>query len=136
MNEEPSASAAKGAVLVVDDNPLNMKLVTFLLRKERYHVMTAADADEALRVLRDFHPRLILMDLQMPGIDGLTLTRQLRADPRYAETVIVAVTASAMKGDAQRAAEAGCDGYVTKPIDTRSFPGLIRSFLQARSRVP
>jgi CheY-like chemotaxis protein len=87
-------------------------------------------------VLGDFHPRLILMDLQMPGIDGLTLTRQLRADPRYADTVIIAVTASAMKGDAQRAAEAGCDGYVTKPIDTRAFPGLVRSFLQARSRVP
>src|SRR3954463_12494972 len=127
MNEEHRAPSAQHVILVIDDNPLNMKLVTFLLRKQSYEVVTAADANEALRVLGDFHPRLILMDLQMPGIDGLTLTRQLRADPRYADTVIIAVTASAMKGDAQRAAEAGCDGYVTKPIDTRAFPGLVRS---------
>lgn len=130
MSGEDLAPSAKDTILVIDDNPLNMKLVTFLLRKQGYNVMTAANANEALRVLDDFHPRLILMDLQMPGIDGLTLTRQLRAEPRYADTVIVAVTASAMKGDEQKAAAAGCDGYITKPIDTRVFPGLIRTFLQ------
>lgn len=123
-------------ILVIDDNPLNMKLVTFLLRKENYEVVTAADAGEALNVLAGFHPELILMDLQMPGVDGLTLTRRLRADPRYAKTAIVAVTASAMKGDEEKAAAAGCDGYVTKPIDTRAFPGLIRAFLQKRDDAP
>jgi CheY-like chemotaxis protein len=136
VSKEPPASSAQDVILVVDDNPLNMKLVTFLLRKQSYQVFTAGDANEALRMLGDLHPRLILMDLQMPGIDGLTLTRQLRADPRYADTVIVAVTASAMKGDEQRATRAGCDGYITKPIDTRAFPGLIRSYLQGRSRQP
>ena len=127
----PAATARPG-ILVIDDNPLNMKLVTFLLRKENYEVMTAADANEALKVLVDFRPELILMDLQMPGVDGLTLTRQLRAEARYARTAIVAVTASAMKGDEEKAAAAGCDGYVTKPIDTRAFPGLIRAFLEKR----
>lgn len=125
-------STAPARILVIDDNPLNMKLVTFLLRKESYEVVTAGDASEALQVLAAFRPELILMDLQMPGVDGLTLTRQLRADPRYATTAIVAVTASAMKGDEEKAAAAGCDGYVTKPIDTRAFPGLIRAFLQKR----
>ena len=112
-------------ILIVDDNPANLKLARVLLAGEGYEVRTAADADEALAVLNAFHPRLILMDLQMPGMDGFELTRRLKADPETRGMVILALTAYAMKGDEERARAAGCDGYVSKPIDTRALPGLI-----------
>ena len=120
------------SILIVDDNPANMKLLSFVLQRGGYEVRTATDADEALRVLGDFRPGLILMDLQLPGMDGLTLTRKLKADPTYAHTAIVAVTASAMKGDADRAKLAGCDGYITKPIDTRTILGIVASHLEPK----
>ena len=116
-------------ILIVDDNPGNMKLVSYLLERRGYDVMTAAGADEAVLLLGTRHPRLILMDLQMPGVDGFELTRRLKADPKTRDIVIVAVTAYAMKGDEQKALEAGCDGYVTKPIDTRTLPALIAAHL-------
>ena len=115
-------------VLVVDDNPLNLRLASVTLKVAGFEVRTADGAEEALRVIREFQPRVILMDLQMPGIDGLTLTRQLKADPATAEIAIVATTSYAMTGDRERALEAGCDGYVSKPIDTRTFADTIRSF--------
>lgn len=118
------------AILVIDDNPANMKLLSFLLSARGYEVRTSADADEALTELEGFTPRLILMDLQLPGVDGLTLTRRLKADAAYRHIAIVAVTASAMKGDEQKAMEAGCDGYITKPIDARALPRLIVPFLR------
>ncbi len=121
-------------ILVVDDNPLNLKLARLLLASEGYDVRTAERAENALAALRSFHPRLILMDVQLPGVDGLELTRRLRADPGMDDVVIVAVTAYAMKSDEQRALAAGCDGYVAKPIDTRTLPGLIRDFLHGRER--
>jgi CheY-like chemotaxis protein len=117
-------------VLIVDDNPGNMKLTSFLLDKEGYEVRTATSGPEALVVLRTFRPRLILMDLQMPGMDGLELTRMLKTDPATASILVLAVTAYAMKGDEQRAIDAGCDGYVSKPIDTRTFPGLVAKLLR------
>lgn len=120
---------ASEPILVVEDNPMNVRLITFVLRKCGHEVRVAGDAPGALALLRDWIPRLILMDLQLPGIDGLELTRLLRADSRFAEIPIVAVTAFAMKGDEERARSAGCDGYVTKPIDTRAFPGVVQSFL-------
>jgi CheY-like chemotaxis protein len=116
-------------ILIVDDNPGNMKLVSYLLEKRGYDVRAATGADEALQLLETCQPRLILMDLQMPGVDGFELTRRLKADPKTRDIVIVAVTAYAMKGDEQRALEAGCDGYVTKPIDTRTLPALIAAHL-------
>jgi CheY-like chemotaxis protein len=116
-------------VLVVDDNATNVKLLSFLLAAKGYLVRTAADAEQALRAVAQERPRLILMDLQLPGTDGLTLTRQLRADPSMRGVVIVAVTASAMTGDRERALEAGCDGFIPKPIDTRAFPGLVAEYL-------
>jgi CheY-like chemotaxis protein len=116
-------------ILIVDDNPGNMKLVSYLLEKRGYDVLTATGADEAIQLLETRHPRLILMDLQMPGIDGFELTRRFKADPKTRDIVIVAVTAYAMKGDEQKALEAGCDGYVTKPIDTRTLPALIAAHL-------
>jgi CheY-like chemotaxis protein len=118
------------AILVVDDNAANLKLLSFVLESRGYDVRTAADAEEALLGLRTFRPKLILTDLQLPGMDGLELTRQLKADPSHRDAIIVAVTASAMKGDEQKALAAGCDGYITKPIDTRDLPRMVEAFLE------
>jgi CheY-like chemotaxis protein len=120
---------AQERVLVVDDNAANLRLLHVLLAAESYDVRTAGDALEALAVLEQFRPRLILMDLQMPGMDGFELTRRLKGDPRTRDIVIVAITAYALKGDEEKARAAGCDGYVSKPIDTRSLPGLLARHL-------
>lgn len=120
-------------LLIVDDNPQNLKLGRVLLASEGYEVRTAVDAEDALRVLASFTPRLILMDLQLPGMDGLTLTRQLKRDPAWQGILVVALTAYAMKGDEAKALAAGCDGYITKPIDTDTFAQLVRDYL-ARSQ--
>ena len=116
-------------VLIVDDNPQNLKLARVLLAAEGYEVRTAVDAEEALRLLEGFRPRLILMDLQLPGMDGLELTRQLKADPELRDIIVIAVTAYAMKTDEAKAIAAGCDGYVSKPIDVETLPALIRQQL-------
>ncbi|HVZ71400.1 MAG TPA: response regulator [Polyangia bacterium] len=116
---------AEIVVLVVDDNPVNLKLTRVLLSGEGYVVHTAHDAEEALRVLETLSPGVILMDLQLPGIDGLELTRRLKNDPNHRDIVIIALTAYAMKGDEERARDAGCDGYITKPIDPGSLPALV-----------
>lgn len=118
-------------ILIVDDNEVNLRLAHWLLSSEGFTVRVAKDAEEAFVVLDEFHPRLILMDLQMPGMDGLTATRKLKADPRTCGIVVIALTAFAMSGDRERALEAGCQGYVTKPIDTRTLPGLIAGYLAA-----
>lgn len=124
---------ASESILVVDDNPQNSKLISFLLVANGYEVRTAADADEALAAVAEEVPGMILMDLQLPGMDGLTLTRLLKADPRTRDTVIVAITAYAMMGDEDRARKAGCDEYITKPIDTRTLPAKIAEVLARRS---
>ena len=116
-------------ILVVDDNPANLRLLRLLLAAESYEVRTADGAEEALAALGDFHPRLILMDLQMPGMDGFELTRRLKGGDETRDIVIVALTAYAMKGDEEKARAAGCDGYVTKPIDTRTLPDLVARHL-------
>lgn len=115
-------------VLIVDDNPTNLKLVAYLVKANGYEVDTAADADAAVAAIAANRPRVILMDLQLPGIDGLELTRRLKADPATRDIAIIAVTAYAMKGDEEKAREAGCDAYVTKPIDTRALPETIARF--------
>jgi CheY-like chemotaxis protein len=119
-------------ILVVDDNPQNLKLVRVLLAAEGHHVLTAAGADEALRTLEAATPAVILMDLQMPGMDGLELTRRLKADPVRADIVIIALTAYAMRGDKERALAAGCDDYMTKPIDTTALPEVVARWLAQR----
>jgi CheY-like chemotaxis protein len=116
-------------ILIVDDNAQNLKLARVVLTVEGYDVRTATDAEDALRVLESFTPRLILMDLQLPGMDGLQLTRQLRRDPAWQHVLIVALTAYAMKGDEEKALAAGCDGYITKPIDTDRLPKLVAEHL-------
>lgn len=120
-------------VLVVDDNPMNLKVVRLLLLAHGFDVRSAAHAEEALGILREFVPALILMDLQLPGMDGLELTRRLKADPRTRGVVIVALTAYAMKGDEEKARAAGCDDYVTKPIDIDALPARLQRWLD-RSR--
>jgi CheY-like chemotaxis protein len=121
------------SILVVDDNPQNLKLARVLLLTEGYEVHTGADAEEALRVLESFTPCLILMDLQLPGMDGLELTRRLKSDPARQGIVIIALTAYAMKGDREKALAAGCDAYVSKPIDTVELPRLIAKLLDMKS---
>ena len=118
-------------ILIVDDNAVNLKLMRVLLTGEGYTVRTAADAEEALVILREFAPRLIVMDIQLPGMDGLALTRKLKADPATSGAIILGLTAYAMKGDEERVLEAGCDGYLAKPIDTRTFPDLVAKYLSA-----
>jgi two-component system, cell cycle response regulator DivK len=112
-------------ILIVDDNPTNLKLVTYVVKEQGYDVATALEAEAALARIRVRVPQLILMDLQLPGIDGLELTRRLKADPATRHIIIIAVTAYAMKGDRDKALAAGCDDYVTKPIDTRTLPDVI-----------
>ncbi len=117
-------------VLVVDDNVVNLKLAAYVLQLEGYEVVTAAEAEGAVASVRERRPALILMDIQMPGKDGLTLTRELKADPSTRDIVIIALTASAMKGDEERAISAGCDGYIAKPIDTRELSRAVKSALE------
>jgi len=108
-------------ILIVDDNLANLKLARLLLEHEEYNVRTAADAEAALEILKTFQPQLILMDIQLPGMDGLELTRRLKSNSTTRQVTILAFTASAMKKDEEKAAEAGCDGFIAKPIDTRSL---------------
>lgn len=121
-------------ILVVDDNAANVRLVSFLLRARGYDVRAASDAHEARTAIDERVPSLVLMDIQLPEIDGLALTRELRADPRTRDVCIVAVTAYAMRGDEEKAIAAGCDGYITKPIDTRSLPSTLERYLARSSR--
>ena len=116
-------------ILIVDDTPVNLKLTRILLVNEGYKVLTAASAEEALELLDSYRPRLILADVQLPGIDGLEMTRRIKGDERTRDTLVVALTAFAMKGDEERAREAGCDGYITKPIETRTLGARIRELL-------
>jgi CheY-like chemotaxis protein len=118
-------------IFIVDDNPINLKLACDVLEFEGYTISKATDAEQAQEVLQHILPDLILMDLALPGMDGLTLTRQLKADPRLQHVPVVALTAFAMIGDDRKALAAGCDGYITKPIDTRKLPELVAGFLRA-----
>ena len=104
-------------LMVVEDNPINGKVIRLLLTNAGYDVRLISDAEEALRTLETWQPRLILMDIQLPGMDGLELTRLLKSNSKTCAIRIVALTAYAMKGDEAKALAAGCDGYISKPID-------------------
>ena len=123
-------------ILVVDDNPTNLKLAADVLECEGYAILRAHDAAEAQAVVARTAPDLILMDIQMPGMDGLTLTRLLKKNPACAHVRIVALTAFAMKGDDRKALDAGCDGYITKPIETRKLPAQVAEILSHSSAKP
>jgi CheY-like chemotaxis protein len=118
-------------ILVVDDTPANLKLAAFLLTRAGFQVRTALHATEARAAVRDTPPALILMDLQLPEVDGFALTAEFKRDPALAGVPIVAMTAYAMAGDDQRARDAGCDWYLSKPIDPLTFADRIKSYLRA-----
>lgn len=123
--------STRGRILVVDDNAMNLKLARILLSAEGFDVEIAADARETEAVLRSFTPHVILMDLQMPDVDGLELTRRLKASAEHSSIPVVALTAAAMRADEERARAAGCDGFVSKPIDTRTLADVVARFLPA-----
>jgi len=120
-------------ILIVDDTPVNLKLTRILLVNEGYKVLTAASAEEALEVVRSHHPELVLADIQLPGMDGLELARRIKGAAATRDITVIAVTAFAMAGDDRKAMEAGCDGYITKPIDTRTLAARIREILERRA---
>jgi len=122
-------------ILIVDDNPTNLKLASQVLEIEGYTVDLAADAEQAQELLQHMTPDLILMDIALPGMDGLTLTRKLKTDEKLKHIPVVAMTAFAMKGDDRKALDAGCDGYITKPIDTRKFPQQVSAFLRKKTEI-
>ena len=110
---------------------MNIELASFVLSAGGFTVVSAANADDAAMLAMAFRPDLILMDIQMPGVDGLTLTRRLKADPATRHIVVVAFTAYAMKGDEAKMRAAGCDGYIAKPIDVATFAATVRSRLSS-----
>lgn len=108
-------------ILIIEDNEANLKLVEFLLQGAGYAIRSARDAEAGLVIAADVQPQLILMDIQLPGIDGLEATRRLKRDPATRAIPVVALTALAMHGDEARIRAVGCDGYIAKPIDYRTF---------------
>src|SRR5688572_16779676 len=112
-------------VLVVEDNATNMKLSTFLLESADYTVIAATNAETGLTLAREQHPDLILMDIQLPGMDGLQATALLKSDAATRDIPVIALTALAMKGDEERILAAGCDGYIAKPIAYKEFLATI-----------
>jgi CheY-like chemotaxis protein len=120
-------------ILVIDDNPVNLKLAATVLESAGHTIIQAENAEQALMWLQSRMPDLVLTDIALPGMDGLELTRRLKADVRYRDLPVVALTASAMKRDELRAMEAGCDAYIIKPIDTRNLAPQLTDLL-ARHR--
>ena len=120
---------AAGRVLLVEDNAMNRRMAEFLLRSKGFTVYQATTGEEALLMAREELPDLIVMDLQLPGMDGYAATRTLKADALTRHIPVVAMTAYAMTGDRERALAAGCDGYITKPIDTQEFPRVVARYL-------
>ncbi len=120
----------KEKVMVVEDNPQNMKLLEMLLRAKSYTLLKAHDGEEALDMATREQPDLIVMDIQLPKMSGIEVTKQLRQMPVFRHTPIIALTAYAMRGDKERFLEAGCDAYLSKPISVRELPGIIDQMLQ------
>jgi CheY-like chemotaxis protein len=116
-------------ILIVEDKPMNLELATDLLEANGFIVSSAQTAEEGLQMARETMPDLVLMDMGLPGMDGLCATKDLKTDPATRHLTIVALTAHAMKGDTEIAFKAGCDGYLTKPIDTRTFIETITRFI-------
>lgn len=116
-------------ILAIDDNPANLALVSAILQHAGYDVVEAETAEEGLASLPAQPPDLVLVDIALPGMDGLAFTRALKAQPRLAHIPVLAVTAFAMKSDEQKALDAGCDGYVTKPIDVHALPRVVAQAL-------
>lgn len=118
-------------VMLVEDNQMNSRLVEYVLIRDGFAISVMASAEEALRAAADDPPDIILMDIQLPGMDGLEATRQLKKNPITENIPIVAITAHAMTGDEERIRDAGCEGYISKPINTRELANTIRKYLKA-----
>ena len=116
-------------ILIVEDNEINMKLIKTVLKSKGYALMEARDGEEALNAVTRERPDLILMDIQIPKIDGLEVTRRIRKMADLGGTLIIALTAHAMEGDKEKILEAGCDAYIAKPINTRALPEEVESML-------
>ena len=116
-------------ILIVEDNAANLKLATFLLQSAGHVVLSANDAEAGLAIARQDHPDLILMDIQLPGMDGLEATGQLKADEATRSIPVIALTALAMKGDEERIRAAGCDGYIAKPMRYQEFLATLAAHL-------
>ncbi len=121
-------------VLIIEDNPLNVELASDLLTAAGFVIRTTNTAEEGVRVAREWRPDLVLMDINLPGMDGLSAARVLRADPATSQLTIVGLTAHAMKGDEGIALGAGFDGYLTKPINTRTFVATISELIGAHTK--
>jgi two-component system cell cycle response regulator DivK len=121
-------------ILYIEDNPDNRLLIRRVMQAEGYQFLEAANALEALRSIQVHRPDLILMDINLPGIDGYTLTAKLKAAPQFARIPIIAMTANVMKGDRERTLQAGCDGYIQKPVDIDTLPEQINYFLREALR--
>ena len=117
-------------ILVVEDNKLNMKLVKGLIKIGKYRMLEAMDAESGIELIREKRPDLVLMDIQLPGMDGLSATKVIKEDPDLKDIPIVALTSYAMQGDEEKALAAGCTGYITKPIDTRIFLETVSQYLK------
>ena len=117
------------SILIIEDNALNMKLARSLLQIGKYNVLEAVDAESGIQIAREKQPDLILMDIQLPGMDGLTATKLIKNDLFLKTIPVVALTSYAMRGDEEKAIAAGCSGYIVKPIDTRIFLNTIRKYL-------
>jgi len=124
----------KEKILIVEDNPRNMRLLEMTLRAKGYTLLEAIDGGEALDMAVRERPDLIIMDIQLPKVNGLAVTRKLRGMPEFRHIPIIAITAYAMKGDRERVIRAGCDAYLPKPINTRELPGMIAAMLLHRQR--
>ncbi len=121
-------------ILIVEDNPQNMKVVMMTLGPHGYTLLQATDGEEALEIAVGEKPDLIIMDVQLPKVSGLEVTRRLRQMPDFSHVLIIAVTAYAMKGDREKAIEAGCDAYLSKPVNTRELPGVIAAVLSQQRK--
>ena len=119
---------ANDKILVIEDNQMNMMLIRDLLQLEGWQVLEAMDAEEGIQTAREQLPALILMDIQLPGMDGLCATRIINDDPQLKTIPVVALTSYAMQGDMDKAKQAGCVGYITKPIDTRNFAETLAQY--------
>ena len=117
-------------ILVIENNELNMKLVNSLLQIGQYNILNALNAESGIQIAKEKRPDLIFMDIQLPGMDGLSATRIIKGDPALKGIRVVALTSYAMEGDEEKVRIAGCDGYLSKPINTRSFLDTLASFFQ------
>ena len=124
----------KEKILIVEDNPLNMRLLEMVLRAKSYTLFKATNGEEALDMAMREQPDLIIMDIQLPKVNGLEVTRKLRNNPVFSYTPIIAITAYAMKGDKERVIESGCDAYLSKPINTRELPEMVAEMLLQRRK--